>query len=162
MIEIRAATAGDAGVVAEILREAAAWADSRGGEVLWQLDELSAERLAGEIDRGQFFVAWSGGEPAGVVRFQLEDLEFWPDDPGDHAAYIHRLAVRRTHAGGGVSNALLAWAAGRARASRRRLLRLDCDANRTGLRSVYERFGFTLHSYRRVGPYFVARYELPT
>ena len=162
VIDIRQAAAADAAVVSAILREAAAWADSRGDEVLWQLDELSAERLAGEIDRGQFFVAWSGGEPAGVVRFQLDDVEFWPDDPGDHAAYIHRLAVRRTHAGGGVSAALLAWAAARARASGRRLLRLDCDANRTGLRAVYERFGFTLHSYRQVGPYYVARYEYRT
>ena len=137
VVDIRQAAAADAAVVSAILREAAAWADSRGGEVLWQLDELSPELLAGEIDRGQFFVAWSGGEAAGVVRFQLEDLEFWPDEPGDDAAYIHRLAVRRAHAGVGVSHALLAWAAGQARASGRRLLRLDCDADRTGLRAVY-------------------------
>lgn len=165
MIEIRQAAAGDAGVVAEILREAAAWADARGGDVLWQLDELGPERLAAEIARGQFFVAWSGGaagaQAAGVVRFQLEDEEFWPDDPGDHAAYIHRLAVRRGFAGGGVSGALLTWALERTRALRRGVLRLDCDADRTGLRAVYERFGFRLHSFRQVGPYYVARYELP-
>jgi ribosomal protein S18 acetylase RimI-like enzyme len=165
VIEIRQATAGDAGVLAEILQEAAAWADARGGDVLWQLDELSPERLAGEIARGQFFIAWSGDtarqEAAGTVRFQLEDDEFWPDDPGDHATYIHRLAVRRSFAGGAVSTALLAWALQRTRALRRRVLRLDCDADRTGLRAVYERFGFTVHSYRQVGPYYVARYELP-
>jgi len=165
VIEIRQAGAFDAGVVADILREAAAWADARGGDVLWQLDELSAERLAAEIGRGQFFLAWSGeaagAEAAGTVRFQLEDREFWPDDPGDHAAYIHRLAVRRKFAGGAVSQALLAWALERTRALGRRVLRLDCDADRGRLRVVYERFGFRLHSFRQVGPYYVARYELP-
>lgn len=162
MIEIRAATGGDAGVVADILREAASWADSLGGDVLWQLDELSPERLAGDIARGQFFLAWSGVEAGGIVRFQLDDPEFWPDDPGDHAAYIHRLAVRRKYAGGRVSAALMTWAVERARAMGRRVLRLDCDADRHALRAVYERFGFRLHSYRQVGPYFVGRYELPT
>ena len=164
MIEVRQAAAGDAGLVADILREASTWADARGGhDVLWQLDELDVARLAGEIARGQFFIAWSvdaaGAEAAGVVRFQLEDEEFWPDDPGDHAAYIHRLAVRRKYAGGGVSSLLMAWAADRARAMGR-VLRLDCDADRLRLRAVYERFGFTLHSYRQVGPYYVGRYEL--
>jgi GNAT superfamily N-acetyltransferase len=100
-------------------------------------------------------------EAAGTVRFQLEDEEFWPDDPGDHAAYVHRLAVRRNFAGGAVSAALLAWALERTRALHRRVLRLDCDADRPGLRAVYERFGFRLHSFRQVGPYYVARYELP-
>jgi GNAT superfamily N-acetyltransferase len=161
VIEIRQATAGDAGVLGEILQEAAAWADARGGAVLWQLDELRPERLAGEIARGQFFIAWSDTAPAGTVRFQLDDDEFWPDDPGDHAAYIHRLAVRRAFAGGAVSTALLTWARERTRAVGRRVLRLDCDADRTGLRNVYERFGFRLHSFRQVGPYYVARYELP-
>ena len=38
-------------------------------------------------------------------------------------------------------------------------LRLDCDSHRLKLRALYERFGFTLHSFRQVGPYHVARYE---
>jgi GNAT superfamily N-acetyltransferase len=159
---IRRATASDARVVAEVLHEAAAHADSL-GNVLWQLDELTPARLADEIARGMFFVAWSvtgaGDESAGVVRFQLDDDEFWPDDPGANAAYIHRLGVRAKYRGGGVAQRLMSWAVDEGRRLGREVLRLDTDADRPRLRAVYERFGFRLHSYRQVGPYYVARYE---
>jgi GNAT superfamily N-acetyltransferase len=73
---------------------------------------------------------------------------------------VHRLAVRRAFAGQGVSVALLEWTVDRARTLGKRYLRLDCDADRPRLRALYERFGFRLHSYRQVGSYYVARYEL--
>ncbi|HEY6359785.1 MAG TPA: GNAT family N-acetyltransferase, partial [Vicinamibacterales bacterium] len=62
---------------------------------------------------------------------------------------------------GAISTALMTWAVDRARSLRRDALRLDCDADRTSLRAVYERFGFEYHSDRQVGPYYVARYEFP-
>ena len=61
--------------------------------------------------------------------------------------------------GRGVSQALLAWAVNRAREAGRDALRLDCDADRVKLRALYEAFGFTFHSHRQVGPYYVSRYE---
>jgi GNAT superfamily N-acetyltransferase len=73
---------------------------------------------------------------------------------------VHRLAVRRAFAGQGISTALLEWAVDRARTLGKRYVRLDCDADRSRLRAVYERFGFRLHSYRQVGSYYVSRYEL--
>lgn len=160
-VEVRRASPDETDLVADILAEASAWADSLGGDRLWQLDELDARRLTREIREGLFFLAWCGAEAAGTVRFQLEDPEFWPDDPGSDAAYIHRLAVRRKYAGGDVSSTLMSWAAGHARALGRKVLRLDCDAERGSLRAVYERFGFRYHSDRHVGPYLVARYEYP-
>jgi GNAT superfamily N-acetyltransferase len=95
----------------------------------------------------------------GTVKFQLQDDLFWPDLPADEASFVHRLAVRRSHAGGTVSSALLRWAVERARSYHRRFLRLDCDAARPKVRAVYERFGFRYHSDRQVGPYLVARYQ---
>jgi GNAT superfamily N-acetyltransferase len=160
-VDVRAATIDEAPLVADILAEASAWVDSLGGNEMWRLDEISPSRLAADVATGLFFVAWCGGEAAGTLRFQLEDLEFWPDDPGTRAAYIHRLAVRRRFAGGTVSRALMEWAVRQARAAGRAVLRLDCDVERTALRAVYERFGFQYHSDRRVGPYVVARYEYP-
>jgi GNAT superfamily N-acetyltransferase len=157
--EIRRAGPGEVSIVSEILTEASNWADTVGVK-MWQLDELSPARLASDVERGLFHLAWDGDTAAGTIKFQLDDPEFWPDDPGDHAAYIHRLAIRRRYAGQGVSTAMLAWAAQRTKAIGRRVLRLDCDAERTSLRQVYERFGFRQHDYRQVGPYYVARYEL--
>jgi GNAT superfamily N-acetyltransferase len=159
-LTIRPAAPEDTRLVSAILHEASAWADSAGGR-MWEAGELETERLAAEVAQGLFHLAWLEGDAAGTVKFQLEDEEFWPDLPDPRAAYVHRLAVLRRYAGRGVSTALLSWAAAHARALGREVLRLDCDAHRTSLRGVYERFGFTCHSYRQVGPYYVARYELP-
>ena len=156
---IRQARPGEEAIISAILGEAAAWLLSR-GMPLWKLDELAADRIASDVAEGLYFLAECDGVPAGTVRFQLSDPLFWPDVPQDEAAYIHRLAVRRDFAGGGVSTLLLKWAAERAAALGRRYLRLDCDAARSRLRAVYERFGFRYHSDRQVGPYLVARYEL--
>ena len=82
-----------------------------------------------------------------------------PDVPQTESAFVHRLAVRRRFAGGGISSALLDWAVERARLLGRDYLRLDCEASRPRLRAFYERFGFRHHSDREVGPYYVSRYE---
>ncbi len=97
--------------------------------------------------------------PAGAMRFQLEDLLFWPDIPQEESAFVHRLVVARRFKGQGVSTALLQWAVQHTRACGRKFLRLDCDAERRRLRALYEAFGFRLHSYRQVQSYYVARYE---
>ena len=161
MFEVRQATADDAAAVKSVLDEAAEWATAKSdGVPMWELNELALEFVHGEIARGLFFLALADDVPAGTVRFQLDDELFWPDLPGpDDSAFVHRLAVRRRFAGAGVSTALLQFAVARARTLGKRHLRLDCDAHRDRLRAMYERFGFRVHSYRQVGPYYVARYE---
>ncbi len=162
-IRIRQATAADAAAIEGMLLEAARWVDAL-GVVMWEEGELDSARIARETGAGQFFLAEVGGDAAGAIRFQLTDEQFWPDlSPSDPAesAFVHRLVVRRTFKGQGVSEALLAWAVTHARALGKRFLRLDCDADRVKLRALYERCGFRLHSYRQVGAYYVARYELP-
>ncbi len=158
---MRQATVADASVVDAMLREAAAWVDAL-GVVMWEDGELDAAQIASEVAAGQFVLAEVGGEAAGTIRFQLEDLLFWPDRPAGEAAFVHRLVVRRAFKGTGVSAALLEWARRRAKAEGRPFLRLDCDANRLKLRQLYERCGFRLHSYRQVGSYYVSRYEIET
>jgi GNAT superfamily N-acetyltransferase len=144
--------------VLAILREAAEWL-ARRQMPLWRLDELSPENVSADVEAGRYVLALSEHAPVGTMRFQLEDELFWPDATPGEAAYIHRLAVCRSHAGGVVSSALLDWAAMRAGTLGRRYLRLDCDAARDRLRAVYERREFVLHSTLTVGPYFVARYQ---
>jgi GNAT superfamily N-acetyltransferase len=127
---------------------------------MWVEDELAEDRIAAEVDAGLFYVAECDGDIAGALKFQLDDPLFWPDLATDDSAFIHRLAVRRNYAGHGVSTALLGWAVDHARSLGRTYLRLDCDAERSRLRDLYERFGFRLHSFRQVGSYYVARYEI--
>jgi GNAT superfamily N-acetyltransferase len=155
---IRQAMPPDAGVVADILNEAARWLD-QAGMPMWKADELVSERISADVGLGLFFLAESSGEPAGTVKFQLGDAIFWPDASQDDAAYVHRLAIRRHFAGTGLSSALLRWAVERTRDLGRAYLRLDCEADRRQLREFYESFGFRYHSDRHVGPYHVSRYE---
>jgi GNAT superfamily N-acetyltransferase len=155
---IRQATRQDTEKVADVLREAARWLQ-RSDMAMWRDDELVPSRIAADVNAGLFFIAECDGEVAGVVKFQLEDREFWPDVPQTESAFVHRLAVRRRFARRGISSALLSWAVERARSLRRDYLRLDCEVSRPKLRAVYERFGFVHHSDRQVGPYFVSRYQ---
>jgi GNAT superfamily N-acetyltransferase len=155
---IRQATPQDTENVADVLCEAARWLE-QSGMTMWRAVELLPLHIADDVDAGLFFIAECDGEIAGVVRYQLEDGQFWPDVPQSESAFVHRLAVRRRFAGSGISSALLSWAVERARSLRRVYLRLDCEAARQKLRAVYERFGFVHHSDRQVGPYFVSRYE---
>ena len=158
---IRQALPSDAAAIEAMLLEAAEWVDAL-GEVMWETGELAADRIAAETAAGQFFIALVDDEPAGAIRFQLEDTLFWPDlaDPGA-SAFIHRLVVRRRFKGQGISTALLRWSVEHARALGKSWLRLDCDKSRPKLRALYEGVGFQFHSFRQVGPYYVARYEYP-
>ncbi|PYR80617.1 MAG: N-acetyltransferase [Acidobacteria bacterium] len=159
-IVVRQATADDTRALVDILTEALQWVERLDGTIMWVEGELEEGLVRAEAEAGMFVVAEAEGRIIGAVRFQLEDQLFWPDIDGSDSAFVHRLAVRRSHAGQGVSTALLQWAVDRARALGKRYLRLDCDADRPRLRTLYERFGFRLHSYRQVGAYFVSRYEL--
>jgi GNAT superfamily N-acetyltransferase len=158
VVNIRQATLQDAGVVSDVLKEAARWLNEL-GMPLWREDELESGRIAADVAEGLFFIAESSRDAAGTVRFQLEDPIFWPDVPLGEAAFIHRLAVRRRYAGSGLSTALLRWAVERTRRLGRRYLRLDCEASRPRLRSIYETFGFRHRDNRQAGSYFVSRYE---
>ncbi len=157
-VAIRQAAAEDTGLVSSVLMEAAAWLQHQ-GMAMWRDNELVPERIAADVAGGLFFIGECGGEAAGVIKFQLEDPLFWPDVTPGESVFVHRLAVRRRHAGRGVSTGLLDWAVARARDLGRRFVRLDCEAARPKLRAVYERYGFRHHSDRLVEPYFVSRYE---
>jgi GNAT superfamily N-acetyltransferase len=157
-LSIHQATPQDIDVVSDILREAAAWLE-QSGMAMWRQDELQPNNIAAEVHCGVFFLAKRDGEPAGTIKYQLEDNLFWPDVAQNDSAFIHRLAVRRRFAGGEISSALLLWAIARTHTLGRRYLRLDCEASRARLRALYERIGFRFHSNKQVGPYFVARYE---
>ncbi len=161
MVAIRQAQPAEAAAIEAMLLEAARWVDAL-GEVMWDTGELASDRIVAETAAGQFFVALVDGDVAGAIRFQLEDTLFWPDldDPGA-SAFVHRLVVGRRFKGTGVSTALLRWSIDHARALGKSYLRLDCDKSRPKLMALYEKIGFQFHSFRQVGPYFVARYEYP-
>lgn len=146
-------------IVLDILQESVNWLIQT-ERTMWSLDDVSEARVYPDVERGLFFVAMLEGKPAGVMKYQTEDLFVWPEITDGKSAFIHRLAVRRCFAGQGISDALIRFAADRALASGKVWLRLDCAADRPKLRAVYEKYGFALHSICQVDRYNLARYEL--
>jgi GNAT superfamily N-acetyltransferase len=160
MIVVRQAQASDAEAIHRLLTDAARWVDALGA-VMWDQGELAFTAVAADVAAGQFHIADADGIPAGAIRFQTDDLLFWPDIPQHDSAFVHRLVVARAFKGSGVSAMLLQWAVGHARSLGKSWLRLDCDDDRVKLKALYERFGFRFHSHAQVGPYYVSRYEYP-
>ena len=158
MIEVKQASLADVVIVSSILKEAASWLRTT-GRPMWRDDELNPDRIDQDVQNGLFYLALYDDEPAGTIKFQLQDSRFWPDLPSNDAAHVHRVAVKRQFAGRGVSSRMLEWAFNHAADLGRSYLRLDCEADRKALRTIYEQFGFRLHSYRDVGPYHLSRYE---
>ena len=159
-LEIGPAAPAEVAEIAQVLQEAARWIETWRGR-LWDPDLLGEDFVAPVVARGEFLVARADGAIAGVAIVQPEDALFWPDRPAGEAGYLHKLAVRRAHAGQGVSRALIEAAAMRAAGWGRSLLRLDCHPD---LARVYEGFGFRPIDRREVehpqsGRITVARME---
>ena len=150
--------ADQSAIVSAVLSEAASWLIAR-GEGLWRMEDVTPDAVNRDVAAGAYYAAWVGDEAAGVLRFQLEDPQFWPDATTGEAVYLHRFAVRRRHAGGIVSKALLSWTVQQAKELGRSAVRLDCALERPKLRGVYEKFGFRFHSERDMGRFRVARYQ---
>lgn len=143
-------------VAAEIIREAASWIEQR-GEPLWDLQDLSAARLAKRCQPHEVFAGELAGEPVVAALIQERDVEVWPDD--GQALVIHKLAVRRAHAGRGFAGQMLDFAAQHARSQGKRVLRLDTAAERIKLRKFYEAAGFNYVGAKTLWGFNLALYE---
>jgi GNAT superfamily N-acetyltransferase len=133
---IRPAGPGDIDAAADILADASAWLASK-GIAQWPA-RFPADFLLGYAERGELYVATSDGETVGTVTLQWADPMFWGERAD--AGFVHRLAVRRSHAGLGLD--LIRWAEQQVRDRGRRALCLDCLSDNTRLHRYYEDLGF--------------------
>jgi len=137
-LTIRRADDDDVAEVVAILGEATEWLRSK-GIVQWP-DRFPRSVMAAAVDSGGLFVVTEGSVMVATVTLLWSDPSFWGDR--DDAGFVHRLAVRRSHAGMG--RTVLDWAAGQARSVGRTHLCLDCLATNERLRRYYEELGFRL------------------
>jgi len=129
--------------VLEILAEAAAWMRGRGHEN-WP-DRFPRHFIESHATADELHVVEIDGSIVATLTLQWSDARFWGEtDP--EAGYVHRLAVRRHHAGQRLGYRLLDWAGEQVLARGRELLRLDVLSTNAPLREYYERAGF---AYRR-------------
>jgi GNAT superfamily N-acetyltransferase len=145
-VEVDLAAPADGEQVAGLLTDGAAWMAAKGCPA-WSAAVLTEAFIGPLIARAEVWVARSGGEVVGVCTLSRADPVFWPEAPAGLAAYLHKLAVRRDFAGGGVTRPLIGHCAGLARDWNCSALRLDCHPV---LRGLYERHGFRFVDTRRV------------
>jgi GNAT superfamily N-acetyltransferase len=144
-LTIRPASPSEAPLVAALLAEVAQGLHERGIQQ-WDPAEFTPALVAQWQTRGDVLLAWQGAVVVGTVALTRHDEPLWHDVPTAAAAYLHKLAIRRSVAGQGISHALLrasdAWAIQHGA----RVIRLDCWAGNTTLRQFYANAGYTLHS----------------
>jgi GNAT superfamily N-acetyltransferase len=155
---IRFARKDEASVVLAIVHEASFWLEQR-GIPLWTAKELDPVCTIADVEAGHYVLASDRGRAVGVLRFTLEDIDFWPEALPGEAGYVHRLAVRRSHAGKQLPRMMLTWAEQHSASLGRTWLRLDCEAARPKLKQLYEGLGFVFHSEHTLGDLVVARYQ---
>lgn len=146
----------DTEIITSVLREAAQWLKDI-GKPLWNVSDFTEETISSEAHL--YHLIKAGPDLAGLFKLQDTDGLFWPDVDPTEALYIHKLVVRRSHAGKGLSSLAVSYAAEEARKSGRPFVRLDCESSRPSLRAHYERLGFKHHSDRQVGWFHCSRYE---
>lgn len=136
-VRMRRAKPGETGQVLAILDEAAAWLAARG--VRQWPPRFQRKWIEAAVRDGYTWLATTTDDTV-LATITLDWADgLWTDRP-DSAAYVHRLAVRRTAAG--LGSRLLDWAAEMATARGRHFLRLDCVASNHRLRHYYEEAGF--------------------
>ena len=122
------------------------WCDSS-GKPMWKKSDIHSADFVNSIDHDSVILLKRGPEIAAGMLLQWVDPIFWPASRPLESAYIHKLCVRRAFAGQDLSRLMIDHAKSQCLERDVPLLRLDTDASRQALRSLYERNGFELVGY---------------
>ncbi len=139
-LHVSRAEPSDLDALMGLLTEVRLWLASKGYEGQWP-PVIPRDFIAATIDRGEVYLAFQGEHLVGTVTLQWDDPHIW-GKRSPNACYVHRLAVRRSHAGQGTGLALLRWAERFAVGHGKRFLRLDCWADNPHLVRYYADAGF--------------------
>ena len=134
---VRIALPDDLTEVIDILDECSAWLRSKG--IMQWPEHFSSAQIAPSLEARDLYVVDDGNSLAATITLQWSDPMFWGDRVD--AGFIHRLGVRRSHAGLGSS--ILQWASAEALERGRRYLCLDCLGTNHRLRRYYEDHGYS-------------------
>ena len=137
---LRPATPPDVDAIHALRRSLEDWMAAR-GTVQWPRGSLPRERVAAQVDAGEWHVLLDDLGLVATVRLLWTDPDFWGEDQ-TAAVYVHGLMVDRRATGRGIGTAVLDWAAARGRAAGVPWFRLDCRTSNPALRTYYEGYGF--------------------
>jgi GNAT superfamily N-acetyltransferase len=146
-------------VVQELVDEAAVWLRGKKTDQWakpWPDRDGRDRRILGDLARDRTWVVWDDNIAAGTITIDTEDPVdaaenlVWPAHRlTESALYVHRVIVRRSHAGLELGARLFDWASARAtRLIGSPLLRIDVWTDNWDLHAYYRRQGFTLCEFR--------------
>ena len=113
------------------MHDAAAWMSAKGTPA-WDVARIDRTFAETFVLRSSSLVAVAATASSAVAPCRPR-IPVLARRPQGEAAYLHKLAVRRTHAGRGVSSALIEACRHAARTQGCAKLRLDCHPNLRGL-----------------------------
>lgn len=127
-----------------VMREVAAWGRSKGYRV-WPDEWLTPrELLTGDARPENFCIGTVEGQTACAFILQWADSQYWPDAPEGEAAYLHKLCVRRTFAGRGMTETVVGAVREECRRRGIHYIRLDTALDEKAIRRIYLRAGFKI------------------
>ncbi|MEV6278483.1 GNAT family N-acetyltransferase [Nocardia sp. NPDC051832] len=132
---------GDAADIAGLRDRLAQWMVDN-GIAQWLPGEYSADLVAAEVARGEWFRWREGAQLIAAVRLIWRDPEFWGADDAE-AGYIHGLMVAPEQRGRELGARILQFCAERTRAEGITRQRLDTASDNQVLRKYYAAQGFT-------------------
>lgn len=146
-MKIEKATPSDLKHILDMRAETAHWLGALGTDQ-WSRpfpDEPSqTQRLLDGILAGETWMVRDGGETVATITVNsFSNPLLWTEsEQSEPARYVHKMNVRRSHAGAGLGGTLLDWAGHRAAAGGARWVRLDAWTTNEALHEYYRRQGF--------------------
>ena len=141
-VDIFTASVSDIPIIEDILLDAVRWLDSV-DKSLWTEGQVRWARLSKDFAPSDFEIAQLDGVPAACMAVVDHDPAIWPEVEKGQSLFIHKLAVKRFAAGQGLADAMIVHTRDMCKDRGISTLRLDCSEDRTKLRELYERNGFT-------------------
>lgn len=109
-------------------------------ENLWP--EFEPDLIRSEVEEGRQFKIMIGEEIACVWAISYNDAVIWPEDDGQSAIYIHRIATNPDFRGNDFVKIIVDWTKKLAKAEEKKYVRLDTCGNNTRLINHYKKCGF--------------------
>lgn len=127
--------------------EAAAWLGALGTDQRskpFPDEETQTGRLLAGIVAGETWMVRDGASTVATITVNsyANPLLWTEEECAEPARYVHKMTVRRSHAGFGLGRLLLDWAGDRAAQEDAKWLRLDAWTTNTALHRYYMRQGF--------------------
>jgi GNAT superfamily N-acetyltransferase len=139
---VKQAKEQDIPIIEEILTDAVHWMIKSGLQNQWNESNVKWSDLSKSYEISNFYIAYLNGLPAACMALTDYDPAYWPNILQGESFFLHKLAVRRSFAGKGLSKELIEYAKDLANHYHMSAVRLNCNQHRSKLRAAYENEGF--------------------